>query len=177
MRTVPPIASRVATGVSLAPQARMGVRATIDTILGAKRVALVGASRSPEDFSRVVMRRLIEAGIDVVPVHPEAHLIEGRATARAVIDIEPPVEAVIVMVGARHAEAVLEDCAAAGVRRVWLHKGAGPGAVSDAAIARGEALGLELVPGECPLMWFGHPEWPHRVHRLFRRAAGHLPTM
>jgi hypothetical protein len=138
LRTVPAIASHDATGVSLAPQARMGVRATIDTILGAKRVALVGASRSPEDFSRVVMRRLIEAGVDVVPVHPEAHLIEGRATARAVIDIEPPVEAVIV---------------------------------------RGEALGLELVPGECPLMWFGHPEWPHRVHRLFRRAAGHLPTV
>ena len=45
-------------------------RAEIDKFLSNHRIALVGVSRNPQDFSRAVFRELTARGYDVVPVNP-----------------------------------------------------------------------------------------------------------
>jgi hypothetical protein len=76
-----------------------------------------------------------------------------------------------------HASAqVVEECAAAGVSKVWLHRGAGTGAVSQAAIDAAQRHGLSLVSGRCPLMFLGPAESVHRVHAELLRLAGRYPS-
>jgi hypothetical protein len=73
------------------------------------------------------------------------------------------------MVNARAALAVIDDCVYRGVERVWLHRGAGEGASSEAALATCRAHGIAVVDGACPMMFLDHPGFVHRVHRVMLR--------
>ena len=44
----------------------------IDDFLALKRIAVVGVSHEPKDFSRLLFRELKQRGYDLVPVHPRA---------------------------------------------------------------------------------------------------------
>lgn len=153
----------------------MGQFSAIDDFLAQRRLALVGASRDPADFSRVVLRELLSRGYDVVPVNPEGAEIEGRPCARRVSEIAPPVDAVLVMTPAAVSADVVRDCATAGVARVWLHRGAGIGAVSAAAVALCYEHGIRVVPGACPLMFLPGTGWFHGLHGLVLRLFGRHP--
>ena len=148
----------------------------VEEFLSHRRVALVGASRDDKDFSRMVMRELLAHGYDVVPVNPKGGLIEGREAYAEVGAIAPPVEAAIVMTPAQASEQVVRACAAAGIPRVWLHRGGGPGAVSEAAVQACQELGLRVVAGECPMMFLEKPSFVHRVHRFVKKLAGSYPA-
>lgn len=65
----------------------------------------------------------------------------------------------------------MRECAEAGVRRVWLHRGAGRGAVSDEAVAFCRAQGIAVVAGECPYMFLPKAGLLHRLHGLLRRLG------
>jgi hypothetical protein len=68
----------------------------------------------------------------------------------------------------RQSDSVLRDCAAAGISRVWLHRGAGPGAESPQALAFCKEHGIEAVRGLCPFMALPGAGFGHRVHGWFR---------
>ena len=63
----------------------------------------------------------------------------------------------------------MRECAQAGIRRVWLHRGAGQGAVTGEALAAGRELGLEVVEGACPMMFLPGTGLVHRIHGFFHR--------
>ncbi len=141
--------------------------------LRANRIAVVGVSRREDDFSRVVLRELAKRGYDVVAVHPAMGEADGRPCFARVQDVWPPPEAALIMTSPRVTEQVVRDCAAAGVRQVWMHRGGGPGAVSERALAFCAARGIDAVRDLCPFMALPGAGFPHRVHAFFRcRRAG-----
>jgi predicted CoA-binding protein len=154
----------------------MNRRASIDEFLGQKRIAFAGVSRSERHFSRALMREFLRRGYDVVPVNPQAESIEGRAAFANVSAVEPAVDTVLVITAAGQAEAVMADCARAGVKRVWLYRAAGPGSVSPQAVALGKAQGIDVIAGECPNMFFGDAAWFHRLHGLIKKIGGAYPV-
>src|ERR1051326_8655137 len=103
---------------------------SIQDFLAQKRLAFVGISRDPKDFSTTLFREFVKRGYDVVPVNPNAHEILGKQSFPRVQEITPPVDSVLVMTSAEAAETVVADCVAANVRRVWLYRATGTGAVS-----------------------------------------------
>ena len=141
--------------------------AVIDEFLKQKRIAVVGVSRNPREFPNGVFRKLRESGYDVVPVNRNATEVEGVPCYPSVRDLPGPVDGVLVMVPAAQAAAVVQDCQSAGVQRVWLYKGGGPGAVSPEAVALARRAGMALVDGACPWMFLGG--WFHQIHRFFTR--------
>jgi len=148
----------------MASQAMEGAR----RFLAVRRIALLGVSRQPRDFSRAVMRELLRRGYDVVPVNPAGGEAEGRPLLARVADAVPPVEAALLMTPpARTAEAA-RQCLAAGVRLLWLHRGGGAGASSPEALALCRAAGVEPVTGLCPFMALPGAGWFHRLHGFFR---------
>lgn len=151
-------------------------RQRIDDFLAARRIALVGASTDASSFSRAVLNELIAHGIDVVPVHPSASEIAGRRAFPNVAAIEPAVEAALIMTPAAASAGVVDACAAAGIAKVWLHRGAGQGAVSSEAVEVAARRGLSCVVGRCPLMFLGpRPAAVHRVHAAALRLVGDYP--
>jgi predicted CoA-binding protein len=140
--------------------------------LEAKRIAIVGASRDEKDFSRYVIRELARRGYDVVPVNPAAAEVDGRRCFAHVQEVWPPPEAVLLLTPSGRTEDALRECVASGVRRVWLHRGAGAGASTPAALAFCKAHGLSVVHDLCPFMALPGAAFPHRVHAFVRRTLG-----
>jgi predicted CoA-binding protein len=137
--------------------------------LAQPRIAFVGLSRDEKDFSRMVFRELAKRGIEVVPVNPGVTEVEGRRCFRRLTEIEPKVEAALLMTHPSQTDRVLADCVEAGVKRVWLHRGAGKGTAEARALAYCANHGLEVVRDLCPFMAMPDAGFPHALHGFFRR--------
>jgi predicted CoA-binding protein len=136
---------------------------------------MAGVSRNPRDFSRTLFREFLKRGYDVVPVNPQCTEIEGRVCFPSIASVSPAVEGVLLMTPPSVTETLAVDCAAAGIQRVWMYRATGAGAASPKAVAHCEANGIDVVAGECPLMFLPGAAWFHRVHGLVRRIAGTYP--
>jgi uncharacterized protein len=149
--------------------------AEVRDFLALQRIALVGLSRDPKDFSRVLFRDMCDRGCDMVPVNPAAGELEARRCFARVQEIEPPVEGALLMTLPRDTERVVRDCAEAGIGRVWMHRGGGPGSVSREAVDFCHQHGIHLVEGCCPFMFLPHTPFFHRVHGFFLKLTGAYP--
>ncbi|HEX6906433.1 MAG TPA: CoA-binding protein [Terriglobales bacterium] len=143
--------------------------------LGQRRIALVGLSRDPKDFSRLLFREMCQRGYDMIPVNPAAGELESRRCFARVQEINPPPEGALLMTAPRETERVVRDCAEAGVRRVWMHRGGGQGAVSKAAAEFCRQQGIHLVEGHCPFMFLPTTPFFHRVHGFILKVVGRYP--
>jgi hypothetical protein len=72
-------------------------------------------------------------------------------------------------------ESLMTDCAAAGVKRIWMYRAAGAGSVSERALEFCKANGIEAIPGECPFMFLPGTPLIHRLHGFVRRITGTYP--
>ena len=147
----------------------------IQDFLGCRRLAIVGVSRQSGDFSRALFREFAKRNYDVVPVNPNADEIEGRKCFHSLLDVQPPVDGALLMTDPARTESAVNDCSGAGIKRVWMFRGAGRGSVSESAIAYGKSHGMQMVIGECPFMFLPESGGVHAVHRFFRRITGRLP--
>jgi predicted CoA-binding protein len=154
----------------------MASKQAIDSFLACRRIAVVGVSRDPRDFSRSLFRAFVERGYDAVPVNAAGGEVDGRPSASRVVDLTPPVEAALLLTPPSATGQVVRECAAAGVKKVWMHRGGGAGAVSPEALVFCRERGIEVVDGECPFMFLSGTGWFHGVHRFFRRLGGRLPS-
>jgi predicted CoA-binding protein len=147
----------------------MDTTTAIQTFLASRRLALVGVSRNPKEFSRALLRELVARGYDAVPVNAAADEIEGRPCFRSVGAIAPPVEAALLLTAPDRSAAAVRECLAAGVRRIWFHRGAGQGSLSPEALELCRQAGVLVVPGACAFMYLPKAGLPHRIHGFFHR--------
>lgn len=148
----------------------------IEDFLAQKRIAIAGVSRDSATDSMRLFEELVRRGYDVVPVNPKMPQVQGRRCFARVQDIQPPVDAVLVMTPSEVTESIVNDCAAAGIRRVWMYRGAtGKGSVSAKALALCEERGIDVVPGQCPFMFLPNSTGVHRFHGFVRKIIGQYP--
>jgi predicted CoA-binding protein len=135
-----------------------------------KRIALVGVSRRPDDLTRLILRDLVGRGYDVVPVNPGAagSELDGRRAFARLQEVRPPVGGAIFFTAPGQTASAVEDALAAGVRRLWFHRGTGAGASSPEALAACRVAGVEPVTDLCPYMALPGAGWFHRLHGLLR---------
>lgn len=117
-----------------------------------RRIALVGASADPARPSHGVMRFLLGAGYEVVPVNPvlAGTTLLGRPVV-ASLEEAGPLDMVDVFRASAQAGAVVDEAIRLGARSVWLQLGV----VDAAAVARARTAGLVAVMDRCPAI-----EWP-----------------
>jgi uncharacterized protein len=58
------------------------------------RIAMVGISRDPKDFSRSLFREMRQQGYDIVPVNLFAEDVEGEECFQSLHSVSPAVDAV-----------------------------------------------------------------------------------
>jgi uncharacterized protein len=151
-------------------------RENIEVFLRQHRLAFVGLSRNPKDFSRALYDEFRKRGYDVVPVNPNTTEIDGQPCYKRMQDIQPPVDGALLLTPPQVSEQVVRDCAAAGVKHVWMQRGEGIGSVSDAAVAFCEQNGIQVVPGQCPFMFLPNTMFLHRVHGFVKKMTGAYPA-
>ena len=149
----------------------MTSRAAVSEFLAQRSLAIVGASRSGKKFGNVALRELLAKGYRVFPVHPSATTIDGRPAHPSLQALPERVGGVVVVVPPAQTETVVKDARRAGITRIWLQQGAD----SPEAIRYCTEHGMQVVAGECILMFAEPAGWVHRAHRWVWRALGKLP--
>ena len=146
-----------------------------DEFLSQHRIAVAGVSHDSKQSANLIYRRLRDTGHEVFAVNPSAEELEGERCYASVRDIPDGVDGVVIVTPASASVDVVIDCAAAGVPRVWIHRGVGSGSSSEAAVAYCHEHGITAIPGGCPCM-FGKTSDPgHRCLLAMLRLTGKVP--
>jgi predicted CoA-binding protein len=144
--------------------------------LAKQRIAITGVSRTPgEHGGNVVYRRFRERGFEVFPVNPNAEQVEGDRCYPDLRSIPGGVEAVVIATRPEIADETMRECTELGIRHVWMHKGPGPGSVSDTAAAFGRDQGITVIDGGCPLMFGPTADVGHKCMRAVFGLFGGVP--
>ena len=152
----------------------MSERQLIDDFLAQKSIAVIGVSRDPGDFTRMMFNELVKRGYTALPVNPNSGEIDGRTCFARVGDIDPKPDAALIMIPAAQSEGVARECAGAGIERVWFYRAVGRGAVDERAVDFCESRGMKVVAGRCPFMFFPQPG-VHGWHGVFLKLIGRYP--
>ena len=150
-------------------------QAVIKDFLAQKRMAIVGVSRDPQHFSRALYNEFVKRGYEVAPINPAVKEIDGTPCFDRV-QAAPPVDAVLIMTPATQTDQIVRNCAEAGIKRVWLYKGEGLGAVTASAVEFCQQHGMSVVDGQCPFMFLPQTPWFHRLHGMVRKVSGKYPA-
>ena len=119
-----------------------------DLLRTTRTVAMIGASDRPGRPSFDVMRFMQAAGYRVLPVNPQitGEHVHGEYVWRELSQIGEPIDMVDVFRRSDRAGEAVDQAIAAGAKSVWLQIGV----IDEAAAARAEAAGLQVVMDRCP---------------------------
>ena len=147
----------------------------VQNFLALKRVAVVGVSRNPKDFSYTLWQELRQRRYEAIPVNPGATELDGQPCFASVKAIQPPVEGALIMTPARLTDQIVAECAEVGIKHVWMYGGMAPGAKTKSAIEFCERNGIDVVAGLCPYMFMSGTPAFHTPHRFWKKLTGSYP--
>ena len=154
----------------------MSSMAAIRDFLAQKRIAMVGVSHDPKDFSRMLLRTLRQHGYEVVAVNPTLTSADEVPCFARLSDVKLPLDGVLLMTSPAVTDEVVQECARLHIQRVWMYRAGGRGgAVSTQAVEFCKAHGISVIPGECPYMFLPGEFWGHRVHGFVQKVIGQYP--
>ncbi len=152
------------------------INAAAAEFLAKKRIAVTGVSaHSTGHGSNTVYRRLRERGYQVFAINPNADEVEGDKCYHDLKSVPEGVEAVVIGTRPEIADAAMRECAEIGVHHVWMHKGPGPGSVSESAVAFGRDHGIKVIDGGCPLMFDPTADFGHKCMKAILTLTGTVP--
>ena len=148
-------------------------------ILGSvKVIALVGISSNWNRPSYFVMKYLQSKGFRVIPVNPglAGQELLGEKVYASLKDIPDKIDMVEVFRNSEAAGPIVDDAIAIGAGVVWMQLGVR----NDAAAAKAEAAGLEVVMNRCPKIEFGRLSgelsWSGVNSAIIRNKPASTPT-
>jgi len=142
--------------------------------LANKRIAVTGVSRkSKEHGANTVYKRLRDRGYEVFAVNPNTDEVEGDRSYHDLKSIPGGVDAVVIATAPSRAEDTMHECDELGIKQVWMHRGPGPGSVSDIATTYGRGHGITVIDGGCPCMFGPTADFGHKVMKVL--MSSHIP--
>jgi len=89
----------------------------LDALFSPRSIAVIGVSREKDKVGRIVYDNLLAGGFtgEVYPVNPRVDAVDGRDAYASVLDIPGDVDLAIVVVPARFAPDVLDECGRKGI--------------------------------------------------------------
>jgi predicted CoA-binding protein len=118
-----------------------------DLLTAARTVALVGISDRPDRASNQVMKVMQDHGYRVIPINPmiTGEHVHGEYVWRELSQLGDPIDIVDIFRKSSEAGAAVDAAIAIGAKAVWLQLGV----IDEAAAARAEAAGLQVVMDRC----------------------------
>jgi predicted CoA-binding protein len=110
-----------------------------------RTVALVGASNNPERAAHGIMKQLLRAGYEVIPVNPKESEVLGKRAYASVDDVPGPIDVVDVFVLADAVVPIAEAAVRKHAKALWLQLGI----VNEDAARIAKAAGLTVVMDAC----------------------------
>jgi predicted CoA-binding protein len=124
------------------------VEASIERILRrAKTVAVVGLSPKPERPSYGVAAYLQQHGYRIIPVNPTADQVLGEKCYPDLKSVPEEIDVVDIFRRSEEVPPVVDEAIQVGAWAVWMQEGV----INEAAAAKAQQAGLEVVMDRCML--------------------------
>lgn len=140
----------------------------VEQFLQAKKLAVVGVSRSKNKFGTAIYDELKTRGFEVYGVNPHMSEISGDKCYASLSELSGKADAAVICLHPHAAAQALRDAAGAGISKLWLQQGAQ--SVETAKTARD--LGLDPITGKCILMYAGEVKSIHGFHKFINKVLG-----
>jgi predicted CoA-binding protein len=142
--------------------------------LAQKRIAIVGVTRDKQGWGRTLYDEFKKRGYDTYAINL-ARALEGIQCYGSLRDLPQKPDGVLLVVPPNVTDQVVREVAELGIPRVWMHRGGGVGAVSEAAIKFCREKNIAVVYGVCPFMYLQPQGFGHKLHYTFAKWFGGLP--
>lgn len=114
-----------------------------------KTIAVIGCSPNPTKDSNKVAKYLVEVGYDMIPVYPKEDEILGQKVYRSLVEIDRPVDMVVVFRKPEVVDMVADACIKRGdVKVLWTQIGI----VNNEAAAKAKAADIAVVQNYCAMV-------------------------
>lgn len=131
--------------------------------------ALLGASAKKRKFGNLILSTLITKGYKIYPVHKTASVIEGVKCYNSLAQLPKKPDGVILVIPPDEARHAVNDIIREGIENVWFQQGSeSPKAVSYCIMN-----GLNVISGECILMFTENAGFPHNLHKWVWGLGAH----
>ena len=141
--------------------------------LAQKRIAVAGVSRKPEGTANLIYKALRSRGYEMAAVNPNVDEVEGDACYPNMQAIPGGVDGAIIVTRPELTEAIVQDCVAAGVPRVWMHNNTfAPTSASEKATAVCKENNITVLDIGCPMMFL---DFGHKCMKWVLGVMGRLP--
>lgn len=144
---------------------------SVDAFLSQKKIAIAGVSRGGKKFGNAILKELKSKGYTVYAVNPNGGTIDGEKLYRGFDELPEHVGGAVIVVQPRETEKTIRQAVEAGIRHVWIQQGA----KSDSAIEYCRSQNIEVVNGECILMFAEPLATFHKIHRWIWKLIGKYP--
>lgn len=143
----------------------------IHDFLAAKNVAFVGVSRDKKKFTHQAWEKILKSNPDLIPVNPALTEVDGKICYPALTAIPGAVDAVISMVPKTQTLSVIEQAKQKNIKNVWIQQ------MSDTpeAIAFAKDSGMNVISGQCILMYTEPVDSMHKFYRWINKVFGKYP--
>ena len=156
------------------------LNAKVDEFLAQKRIAVAGVSRdnSHHPTGNLIYRKLKKTGHEMFPVNPHMPEFDGDRCYPDLRSIPGGVDGVVIVTRPDAANRIVEDCSAAGVRRVWMHQSIGTkgSSVSPTAVEYCRQHNISVIAGACPMMYVDGADFGHTCMKWVLSLTGRLPS-
>ncbi len=146
-------------------------KAAIEGVLSQKVLAVAGVSKDPNKFGHTAYKELKAKGYRVLPVKPNAQTIDGDPCYPSLQALPEKAGSLIIITQPAVTEQLVRDAAGLGIQNIWLQQGS----ESPEAVQFCRDHGINVVSGECIMMYQSHPAFPHSLHRFIKFALGGKP--
>ena len=126
----------------------------IRRLLGARRIAVVGASDDPARAGNYVPEYLKAHVKEILPVNPTHEMVLGMKCYKSLAEVPGPVDLVNVFRRPAACAEVAEQAVAIGAKGIWLQSGI----ANEQAKQIAQKAGIDFVQDRCIMM-------EHRRHR------------
>ncbi len=120
----------------------------VKDMLQLRRWAVTGASANPDKFGYRIFTLLKRYGYEVYPVNPRESVIDGDPCYASLAALPVVPDAVDFVVPPAVALQGLEECAALGIKHVWLQ----PGVNKPEVVAKAKELNLNVIHEYCVMV-------------------------
>ena len=147
------------------------MKEAIDKFFSSEAYAVVGVSRNKYKFGTTAFHALQKRQFPVYPVNSHLSAFDDQKCYEKVTDLPDAVQSVVIVVPPDSAEQVVAECKWKGIQNVWLQ----PGSESSEALSYAQENRMNVIHGQCILMFLEPVQSFHALHRWVNKVVGKYP--
>lgn len=145
----------------------MNTRTNMNMVLHAKTLAMAGVSRNNKKFGYLVFKTLREKGLNIIPVNPQADIIDGIQCMHTIQELPPEVDSLLIVTHRNDCKKVVQEAINKGIKNIWIQNGC----ETEEAIHLAQSNNINLVSKAC-IMMYADPKGIHKFHQRIVKLFG-----